>query len=261
MNENLLDEDLLYQETDARSVTDLINNGYETDVTGYINRGFKLFFRDPGSYIAYLIVYIILAVALGLIMTFIPFGNVLSSIVMMPLFMGAIIVAKMLDKGESYSFSNFFDGYKYFGEIAIASLIRIGVVILLAVVCLIPFGMKAIFNLANFEEVMQDPITIIQTLAIPIFILIALYIIIFTFWLFAFMFIVFPKFKAWPALEASRKIISKRFFNWFGFCILLILVNFMGMLLFGIGLLITIPASICAMYLAFDEVCGVNIRP
>ena len=60
----------------------------------------------------------------------------------------------------------------------------------------------------------------------------------------------------WQALETSRKIISKNWFAFFGFSFALFAINLLGMLAFGVGLLVTIPVTACAAAIAYKEIVG-----
>ena len=70
------------------------------------------------------------------------------------------------------------------------------------------------------------------------------------------LFIVFGKMEFWDGMEFSRKLITKKWWNIFGFLILLMLINIAGTLAFFVGLLFTIPLTYCAIYAAFDDIVG-----
>ena len=73
---------------------------------------------------------------------------------------------------------------------------------------------------------------------------------------FASMIIVFANKEFWPALDASRKIITKKWFSFLGFFIVLGLINVLGAIALGIGLLFTIPITYCAIYAAYENIIG-----
>jgi len=52
--------------------------------------------------------------------------------------------------------------------------------------------------------------------------------------------------------------VHREWFSIFAFLIVLILINFLGLLALGVGLLITVPLSYCALYVAFDDIVGVS---
>jgi len=71
-------------------------------------------------------------------------------------------------------------------------------------------------------------------------------------------YIIFAKMDFWEAMESSRKLVHREWFSIFGFLIVLLFINFLGVLALGFGLLITVPLSYCAMYAAFDDIIGVS---
>jgi NhaP-type Na+/H+ or K+/H+ antiporter len=60
----------------------------------------------------------------------------------------------------------------------------------------------------------------------------------------------------WDSMEISRKLVTKKWWNIFGFLLLLLLINFAGALVFFVGLLFTIPITYCALYAAFEDIVG-----
>ena len=57
-------------------------------------------------------------------------------------------------------------------------------------------------------------------------------------------------------MEISRKIITRHWFSFFGFALILCALNFIGLLLLGVGLLVTLPVSACAAAIAYKEIIG-----
>ena len=72
--------------------------------------------------------------------------------------------------------------------------------------------------------------------------------------------VLFEKFEPLKALDISRKLVSKKFFNWLGFLLLLGLFNAAGALCLLVGLFVTIPSTVCALYVAYEDVVGLNLR-
>jgi uncharacterized membrane protein len=62
----------------------------------------------------------------------------------------------------------------------------------------------------------------------------------------------------WPAMEASRKLVHKRWFAWFVFGLALFGVNLLGLLACVVGLLFTAPLTVMAITLAYDDVVGIR---
>jgi uncharacterized membrane protein len=57
----------------------------------------------------------------------------------------------------------------------------------------------------------------------------------------------------WDALEASRKMITPRWFEFFGLFLVLLVMNIAGAWCFGVGVLITIPWSMATLLHAYQH--------
>lgn len=64
----------------------------------------------------------------------------------------------------------------------------------------------------------------------------------------------------WDALETSRKAISKRWFAFFGLCLLLAFVNMIAMIPLGLGLIWTFPWSLCTMGVVYRNMFGFEAK-
>ncbi len=161
--------------------------------------------------------YTLITIAISVASAFIPFGSLLVS---GPLTAGFYIVANKISKGEPYEFGTFFKGFDFFVPLLLWTLIG-GIFIALGLVVLIVPG---------------------------IYLAVA--------YTFVPLFIVFGKIEFWDGMEFSRKLVTKKWWNIFGFVLLLMLINMVGALAFLVGLLFTIPLSYCAIYVAFEDIVG-----
>jgi uncharacterized membrane protein len=89
---------------------------------------------------------------------------------------------------------------------------------------------------------------------VPIFIVAAMY-------LFPYLFLVDRGLSFWDAMESSRRLVMQDLLGHIWFLVLLVLVNLLGLLLFGVGLLVTIPVSVAAIAAAYQENVGFQHRP
>jgi len=87
----------------------------------------------------------------------------------------------------------------------------------------------------------------------PIVIVAALY-------LFPYLFLVDRRLAFWDAMESSRKLVLNDLLGYIGFVLLLFLLNFLGLLMLGLGLLVTIPVSAAAIAVAYHENVGFSHR-
>lgn len=82
-----------------------------------------------------------------------------------------------------------------------------------------------------------------------------------TLYLLSFAFLADRKLSFWDAMEASRKLVLQDLLGWTLFVILLIMLNVLGLMLAGVGVLITIPVTAGAVAAAYRDVVGFSYRP
>lgn len=260
--ENQISDNDMQNKNEGKSLSYLLNNGYETNAVEYIKKGFEIFKKDIGSYIGFIIVVVIAQ----MIVSMIPFVKGFVSTLLGPVFVGGFIVAKKIDKNEEYTFSSFFDGTKNYVNLLLVMLIPnliVGVVILIiggwAYFKMAFLGIKPNFNPTDIDSLikmsgsmtgMAGRASLAGLISLGITVL----------FLFATFFVLFENFEPIKALDVSRKIISKKFINWIGFIFLLVVFNIAGAICLVVGLLITIPSTICALYVAYEDVVGLDLR-
>jgi len=153
------------------------------------------------------------------LMSFPFFGIVISR----PLSAGFLIVAFKILKKRSYSFEDFFRGFESFLQLFLVTLMS-GIFIFIGTLLLIIPGIY---------------LSVAYAFAVAL--------------------VLEKRLEFWDALEASRKIISKDWFSFFLLFICIGLLNFAGLLAFGVGLLVTIPWSVCILAAAYKDVVGFNL--
>ena len=163
-----------------------------------------------------LIGFLVLSVLISAAAAFVPFSGLLLT----PLTAGYYVFIFKMIKDEPVEFGDFFKGFNFFLPIVISSLL-IGIFVAIGLILLI---LPGIYLAVGYLFVMP--------------------------------FIVDKEMHFWQAMEVSRKLISKNWFPFFGFILLLGLLNFAGALLLLVGLLVTIPWSICAMVAAYADIVG-----
>lgn len=72
-------------------------------------------------------------------------------------------------------------------------------------------------------------------------------------YLFPCLLIVDRKLEFWDAMEASRKLVSQDLVGFIGFWLAIVGVNLLGALACGIGLLVSVPVTWCAIVIAYRE--------
>ncbi|MGD0016714.1 MAG: protein kinase [Verrucomicrobiia bacterium] len=75
-------------------------------------------------------------------------------------------------------------------------------------------------------------------------------------WTFALPLVIDKRLDFWPAMELSRKTVSKHWWKFFGFAIVLLLVKLAGILVFCVGFLVAVPVALAASMYAYEDIFG-----
>ncbi len=75
-------------------------------------------------------------------------------------------------------------------------------------------------------------------------------------WMFTLPLIIDRKMEFWPAMELSRKMVTKHWWQLMLFGLLVTLVASVGILALGIGLLVSAPVALAAMMYAYEDIFG-----
>jgi len=181
----------------------------------YFKAGWGLFIQYPGGFVGFCLLNLLIQALLNSLSYV---GAVASIAVTSPLFMGNFIVSAKLLQGKTPEFRDFFAGFQYLLPLVLLSLVA-GLFIGIGTLLLIIPGVY---------------------LAVA--------------YMFASYLVVDRRLDFWPAMELSRHTLNPRWFGFFAFMLLLVLLNLAGALLLGVGLLVTIPVSFCAVTVAFAEI-------
>jgi len=188
----------------------IARNDYDFDLSSYISRGWDLFVKSPGLFIAYTLV-------VGAITAFIPLAGTIIGAVLTA---GYYIAARQLDNNRNLKFEDFFESFQLFLPLFLAGLIT-GLLIAAGFILLIIPGIW---------------LAVATAFVYPI--------------------VVFSKLEFWDSIVASIKIVNRKWFHFFLFFIVLVFINFLGALLLGVGLLVTVPLSYLSIYFCFKDVVG-----
>lgn len=253
-------------------VQHLIDKGYTFNPGDYIKKGWEILNKDMGQFLLFTFVYFIIQGAVNVLTSSIggggsnnfgayssgnfnfedlmTAGQILSSstswilgIALAPLALGTYIVARKVNKNLDYQFKDFFSGYNWFVPLILASLLTGMITMFSGLILTIPWVIIGV--------VAEFPIPLVVVVAIILFLPVFYFAIAFAF---TNLFIIYRDYNFWPAMQASRKLITKNWWGMFGFMFLIGLINLAGALLCGVGLLFTIPLSACATYAAYQHV-------
>jgi hypothetical protein len=195
-------------------------DGYDLKITTYISDAFEIFGRNAGGFILFTLFQFIFSFLCRQLLP--PLGSILFGIFITPaLSVGPMIVARKIRYDEPYSFNDFFLGFNKYGPLVLVNLCVL-IFFLLGFLCLIIPGIY----LAVAYVFVQPLVWFLYDGSVM------------------------------DTLERSRKLVSKNWFSFFGFFLVILLLNLGGVLCIGIGLLVTIPVSAIALYLCFEDLIG-----
>lgn len=142
---------------------------------------------------------------------------VYSTLLAPPFYAGFYLVANKLSRGESVVYLDFFSGFRFWIPSVIISLLS-QVLIALGLVALILPGIYLGVG-----------------------------------YLFAIQMGIFGGMDPWSAMEWSRKLITRNWWQFLVLVLILIVFNVAGILLAGIGLVLTLPLTFLVLYVLFED--------
>lgn len=238
---------------------DVLERGYQFDMSLYMGEGWKLFKQGAGSFIGFTVLYFVIT----FIFQMIPLVSLFSAFISYPLIAGIFIFCRNLGTRRE-EFGDLFNGFKYFQQIALYLIILLlffTPIIILVFTVLIPFDLIYDFYTGGYDPqyIIEDIVANIEdNLAsiLGLYLVImagALYITIS--YSFALPLIVDDKMGFWDAMETSRKVIGKRFFSFLGMFIVLGLLLGIGTTLTCFtGILVAFPYFYCVIFATYDNI-------
>lgn len=232
---------------------------YKFDISLYFRRGWALFKLGSGSFVGFTILFIIIMIMVALS----PFINVIGGLFQYCLIGGIYIFCRNLMNNKD-EFAQFFQGFNHFIPILIFFLIISIFLMPLSYVFtnqVIPPGMLEQYLAGEIRpndfinaisQTVEANYNYVMTLLVLITI-VALYL--HVSYSFTLPLIVDSKLQFWNAMESSRKIIAQKFFHFLGMYLLLGLILLASMILTcGIGIIVSLPFSLCVVFSAYDEI-------
>jgi uncharacterized membrane protein len=201
----------------SQRAQDLSENGYYFNKLFYFQKAWELIRPNWVIMAAFTGIYVALVV---LLLRFPQVGQIIQMVISGPISAGYYLSMYRLMKGQAISFENFLEGFKVFIPAMMIYMIT-GLLASIGLILLVVPGL-----------------------------------IIFIIYLFAMPMMIFGGLEFWPAMESSRVVIMTRFWDATIFIALIVALNFIGALLFGFGLLITIPITYAAILVAFEDIYG-----
>jgi hypothetical protein len=80
-------------------------------------------------------------------------------------------------------------------------------------------------------------------------------------WFFTLPLVIDKRLDFWPAMRVSRKVISRHWWEFLGFVLVLALVNLAGIMAACVGVFVTIPVSLAALMYAYEDIFNPPMLP
>ncbi len=197
----------------------LVEREYDVKTKEYLRKGWEMFREHAAQFMGYSAVVILINFFLG----FIPFlGHIASAALIAPLTGGFFYVIFKIMKGQKTEFPNFFMGFTFFLPLLLSGLL-IGFFTAVGFILLIIPGIYL-----SVCYLFTSPLIIDREL------------------------------DFWQAMEGSRKIVTRKWFDLALFSGVLFLINLGGTLFFVVGLVFTIPFSFCVLSAAYEDIVGIE---
>lgn len=186
------------------------NSKLKPDTIAYIAEGWQIYKREPVLLSGVTLLMVICSAIAGSI----PFA---SALVTPPLLAGIYVMVMRIERGDQVRFSNYFDGFRWWLPLVLASLVMslfISLGILLLVLPGLYLALAYGFTSLNIIDAGQN---------------------------------------FWPAMENSRKLITANFWQYLLLALLFLLICILGAIPFGLGLLVAVPVCLAAQYAFYRD--------
>lgn len=204
----------------SNKLEEKLATGYRLDIRQIILKAFGYFRKEPVLFFGYSSFLIFLSL---LTARFQPLGSIISIFLTPALIAGFYHAAEKIDKNQKVTFYDFFLGFNNWLNIFVGA------------------TLAGLFTL------------------IGVFLLLVPGIYLATSYIFIYPFLVSAGFEYWDAMEASRKLVTKNFWNIFLLLLALLALNFAGLMLFGFGIFISIPLTYLSIHVAFKEIMDADV--
>ena len=208
-------------------ISEISDREYSVKIKQYFIRGWEIFEEYTWGFIGFSIITILFSTIVSQVPALLGskedwVGDIFDFILTPIFYTGIYIVALQIAKNKPKYFTDFFRGFNKFLQIFLVNFVGTIFILTGSLFLLIP----------------------------GIYLAVA--------YTFSVLFVIEKKLNFWSALEASRKLITKKWFSFLGFVILLCLFNLFGFLVLGIGIFLTIPLTSCIIVAAFEDIVGLN---
>jgi hypothetical protein len=219
--------------------------------------------KNFGRFIGVFIVAFVVLIAVNILTFLVPMDdvfltvvvNVIATLVGILIALGIYRVVLNVSSGKKPELGDLFSFHRFGWYIVASIIVSIGYLLVLGV-SLIPGGVVAAIESANNADVTSGLIILGLGGVVGVVLIIALNLL----WgLFPFV-LLDENTHAFRAIGTSWDLVSKHFWSYFGLKVASLIINIIGLLLLGIGLLVTIPLTAMADAYAYRFLSGQKVK-
>ncbi|WP_338461706.1 hypothetical protein VZH09_11845 [Synechococcus elongatus IITB7] len=212
---------------------DLLDLNYEFRLGKYLGRGWNIFEANRKVFIIYTVIVYFLVFGIPTLINLyameaeglyigldLPLGNIFSQILFGPFLAGFFLAAFKVIQKKPIKFRDFFYGFIHFWPLFLTSLIANSLIGIGFSIFIVPGVYLTVSYLFGMPLVIER------------------------------------KLKPWQALEISRRLIAKQWSAFFQFWLFLFLLNLIALFVLSVGLLFTVPWSLCSIAVAYEDIIG-----
>jgi len=203
----------------VQELSTLANESYTVNVGDWISQGYKNFTKYTGGFLGFTILYFFAM----LIPQLIPgLGTIIViSVLAQPLSVGFLIVSFKIEQGKTPTFGDFFKGFNYFLPLVLFGIVG-GLLMFVGYLLLILPGIYLSISYAFANAVIVD-----------------------------------RRIEFFQAMELSRKKVGQKWFGILWFFLVIGVINILGVLALGVGVIFTVPLTACTLAVAYRNIFGV----
>lgn len=247
--------------TEDRSVSFDYDGDYDLEIGACLVSSWRLFRQKSSAVLGAMMVYLAVCLGLGILGRLPRIGflfSLVSLVVGGPLMGGLYYFHLRLIRGENPPLGSLFDGFrKAFVQLFLGQLIpgilgfislMPGFIVLVGTmgVGLLRGGDFQTFDWPRFAMILPGLGLFLIGLPVAVYLM--------TGWMFTLPLILDQSIDFWTAMGRSRRQVSRHWWSCLAFLLILAILNFVGALLCGVGLLVTWPVSILATMYAYEIV-------
>lgn len=218
----------------------------------WIAEGWELFKRQPGAWIALVIVALLISIG----MAFIPILGSLASMVLTPVFVAGIFVGcREQDEGRALDVSHLFAGFRErFGALLSIGFIALGITIAVTLVVALVTGASMWMFLGVGTTDPEAVAAMALRLALAALVMLALLLPLFMALWFAPALALFHHQGPAEAMKNSFAACLKNVVPFFLYSVILLLLSFLASIPFGLGWLVLGPVVAASLYTSYRDI-------